>query len=85
MNDQSIIHDISIVTDKLFKEVLFNAEGRQCAISFDKMKQMTERQILSYLIDYFAEDAPGYEGKMLSIKLVRELRTKITETIEQLK
>lgn len=85
MNDQSIIHDMSVVTDNLFKQVLFNAQGRQCAISFDKMKEMTERQILSYLIDYFAEDAPGYEGKMLSIKLVRELRTKLTETIKQFK
>ena len=85
MSQETIIHDMSIVTDNLFRQVLFNAEGRQCTISYDKMKEMPVEEILSYLIDYFADDAPGYEGKMLSIKLVRDLRTKIPATIQQLK
>lgn len=85
MNDQSIIHEMSVVTDNLFKQVLFNAQGRQCAINYDKIQSMSVDDVLSYLIDYFADDAPGYEGKMLSIKLVKELRKKITDAVAQLK
>lgn len=85
MNDQSIIHEMSVVTDNLFKQVLFNAQGRQCAINYDKIQSMSVDDVLSYLIDYFADDAPGYEGKMLSIKLVKDLRKKITDAIAQLK
>ena len=76
---------MSVVTDNLFKQVLFNAEGRQCAINYDKIKETSIDDVLSYLIDYFADDAPGYEGKMLSIKLVKELRKKITDSVAQLK
>lgn len=85
MIDQPVICEMSVVTDNLFKEVLFNAEGHQCAISYEKIKEMTMNDIISYLIDFFAESAPGYEGKMISIKLTKELRKTINSKIEQIK
>lgn len=85
MIDKSIIHEMSVVTDNLFRQVLFNAQGRQCAINYDRIKEMEMDDILSYLIDFFAEDAPGFQGKMISIKVLRELRKTIAVKIEEIK
>lgn len=85
MTNPSVIHEMSVVIDNLFKEVLFNAEGQQRAISYDKIKTMSIDDIIAYLIDCFADPHPGYEGKMISIKLTQQLRKTIAAKIELIK
>jgi len=76
-----IIFNLSVINDNLFKELLFNAEGQQFKLSYEKAKTMTTEQIVSDVIDYYADSRPGWEGKMISVKLCKELYKTIPKSV----
>jgi hypothetical protein len=84
MNQTDLINDLSIIGDNLFKEMLFNAEGQQCTLSYEKVKTMSTPEIVSFVIDFFADPRPGWEGKMLSVNLCKKLYTLLPAKIAQL-